>query len=83
MLLQACVLQACSTVCRGLLGLPVFVGVERVWPDDELCDEVLCEDEPWLEPLDLAPAGAAASEAVITATDKDKASFVFSIVIPP
>ena len=75
-------MQACSTVCRGLFGLPVFVGVERVWPDDERCDELLCEDELWLEPLDFAPAGAAASDAATTAVHNDKANFVFGIVTP-
>ncbi len=44
---------------------------------------VLCEDELWLEPLDFAPAGVAASAAATMAMDKDKANRVFSIVIPP
>jgi hypothetical protein len=77
--LQACVLQACSTECLGLRGLPVFVS--RTWLDDDLCEDEPCDDELWL-PLDFAPAGAAASVAAIMATDKDKASFGFSIVIP-
>ena len=51
-------------------------------PWDEVVWLVLCEDELWLELLDFAPAGAAVSAATI-AMDNDKASFVFSIVIPP
>ncbi len=68
-------------------GLRAFVAAGPAWPEGELCEdelcELLCEDEPWLELLDLAPAGAAASATATIAMDKDRASFVFSIVIPP
>ena len=62
-----------------------LVVCEDVPLDDEWREDELCEDEPWLELLDLdfAPAGAAASAAAITAMEKDKASLVFRAVIPP
>ena len=63
-------------------GLRV-VAAECVRPDDEECDALLCEDELWLEPLDFAAAGVAASAVAIMAIDNNQANLVFSIVIPP
>jgi hypothetical protein len=48
------------------------------------CDEeLLRDDELWLDLLDFAPAGAAASAAGTMAMDNDQTRFVFSIVISP
>jgi hypothetical protein len=61
-------------------------GAMAVWlvlREDEPCDELLCKDDLWLEPLDFARAGAAASAAATSAMDNDQTSFDFTIVIPP
>jgi hypothetical protein len=85
--LQDAVLQVLRAKCVPAgSGLRVAVVTGPAWPDDELrlelCDELLCEDELWLEPLDFAPAGAIASAAATTAMDSDKASLEFGIVSP-
>jgi hypothetical protein len=81
--LQDAVLHVLRTKCVPAgSGLRVVDAAEWVRPDDELCDALLCDDELWLEPLDLAEAGAAASAAATSAIDNDKARLVFTIVIP-
>ena len=87
--MQDAVLQVLRMKCvPDGSGLRVVDAAEWTRPadelcDDELCDALLCDDALWLEPLDFATAGAAASAAAISAMDNDQASLVFSIVIPP